>query len=111
MRKPAVHKLFGKERIPGLIDYLTGHAKLDEVLNQSNLENLEFITSGTIPPNPAEMLDSQEMRSFLIKMRDKYDLIILDSPPVIAVTDSEILTSMVDGIGRKYRNRDDGKVR
>ena len=97
LRKPAVHKLFGKERIPGLIDYLTGHAKLDEVLNQSNLENLEFITSGTIPPNPAEMLDSQEMRSFLIKMRDKYDLIILDSPPVIAVTDSEILTSMVDG--------------
>jgi tyrosine-protein kinase Etk/Wzc len=97
LRKPAVHKLFGKDRIPGLIDYLTGHAKLDQVLNQSNLENLRFITSGTIPPNPAEMLDSQEMRSFLIKMREQYDLIILDSPPVIAVTDSEILTSMVDG--------------
>jgi capsular exopolysaccharide synthesis family protein len=97
LRKPAVHKLFGRERIPGLIDYLTGNEKLDKVLNQSEIENLKFITSGTIPPNPAEMLDSQEMRAFLKKMRDDYDLIILDSPPIIAVTDSEILTSMVDG--------------
>ncbi|MGB5287301.1 MAG: polysaccharide biosynthesis tyrosine autokinase [Ignavibacteriaceae bacterium] len=97
LRKPSVHKLFGRERIPGLIDYLTGNAKLDKVLNQSDLENLNFITAGTIPPNPAEMLDSLEMRTFLKKMRDDYDLIILDSPPIIAVTDSEILTSMVDG--------------
>jgi len=97
LRKPAVHKLFNKERIPGLIDYLTGNAKLDEVLIQSEVSNLSYITSGTIPPNPAEMLDSQEMRAFLKKMRDDYDLIILDSPPIIAVTDSEILTSMVDG--------------
>ena len=97
LRKPSVHKLFGRERIPGLIDYLTGNAKLDKVLNQSELENLNFITAGTIPPNPAEMLDSLEMRTFLKKMRDDYDLIILDSPPIIAVTDSEILTSMVDG--------------
>ncbi|MCW8818306.1 MAG: polysaccharide biosynthesis tyrosine autokinase [Ignavibacteriaceae bacterium] len=97
LRKPAVHKLFGRERIPGLIDYLTGNAKLDEVLIQSEVANLSYITSGTIPPNPAEMLDSQEMRAFLKKMRDDYDLIILDSPPIIAVTDSEILTSMVDG--------------
>ncbi|MGB5529905.1 MAG: polysaccharide biosynthesis tyrosine autokinase [Ignavibacteriaceae bacterium] len=97
LRKPSVHKLFGRERIPGLIDYLTGNSKLDKVLNQSDLENLNFITAGTIPPNPAEMLDSLEMRTFLKKMRDDYDLIILDSPPIIAVTDSEILTSMVDG--------------
>jgi tyrosine-protein kinase Etk/Wzc len=97
LRKPAVHKLFNKERIPGLIDYLVGNAKLDEVLIKSSITNLSFISAGTIPPNPAEMLDSQEMRTFLKQMRDEYDLIILDSPPVIAVTDSEILTSMVDG--------------
>jgi capsular exopolysaccharide synthesis family protein len=97
LRKPAVHKLFNKERIPGLIDYLVGNAKLEEVLTKSTITNLSFISAGTIPPNPAEMLDSQEMRTFLKKMRDEYDLIILDSPPVIAVTDSEILTSMVDG--------------
>jgi len=97
LRKPSVHKLFGKDRIPGLIDYLVGSAKLDEVINKSSLSGLSYISAGTIPPNPAEMLDSQEMRSFLKQMRNNYDLIILDSPPVIAVTDSEILTSMVDG--------------
>jgi tyrosine-protein kinase Etk/Wzc len=97
LRKPSVHKLFNRERIPGLIDYLVGNANLDEILNKSDIPNLSFILSGTIPPNPAEMLDSQEMRTFLKKLRDQFDLIILDSPPVIAVTDSEILTSMVDG--------------
>jgi capsular exopolysaccharide synthesis family protein len=67
------------------------------VIVKSNLTDLSYISAGTIPPNPAEMLDSKEMRNFLKQMRDKFDLIILDSPPVIAVTDSEILTSMVDG--------------
>lgn len=97
LRKPSVHKLFDREKVPGLIDYLVGSAKLDEVLTKSIIPNLSFIPSGTIPPNPAEMLDSQEMRNFLKQLREKYDLIILDSPPIIAVTDSEILTSMVDG--------------
>jgi len=97
LRKPSVHKLFGVNRTPGLIDYLIGNAKLNEVLTVSKISNLSYISAGTIPPNPAEMLDSQEMRRFLKKMRDEYDLIILDSPPIIAVTDSEILTSMVDG--------------
>jgi tyrosine-protein kinase Etk/Wzc len=97
LRKPSVHKLFEANRTPGLIDYLIGNAKLDEVLTVSKLSNLNYITAGTIPPNPAEMLDSQEMRNFLKQMRGQYDLVILDSPPIIAVTDSEILTSMVDG--------------
>jgi capsular exopolysaccharide synthesis family protein len=97
LRKPAVHKLFNNERIPGLIDFLIGSVKLEEVIVKSNLTDLSYISAGTIPPNPAEMLDSKEMRNFLKQMRDKFDLIILDSPPVIAVTDSEILTSMVDG--------------
>ncbi|HSW53704.1 MAG TPA: polysaccharide biosynthesis tyrosine autokinase [Ignavibacteriaceae bacterium] len=97
LRKPSVHKLFNRDKVPGLIDYLVGGAKLDEVLIKSEIPNLSIILSGTIPPNPAEMLDSQEMRNFLKKLRDQFDLIIIDSPPVIAVTDSEILTSMVDG--------------
>jgi tyrosine-protein kinase Etk/Wzc len=97
LRKPSVHKLFGMNRTPGLIDYLIGSAKLKDVISSSGISNLYYLTSGTIPPNPAEMLDSQEMRTFLKQMREEYDLIILDSPPIIAVTDSEILTSMVDG--------------
>ncbi|MBT8387329.1 MAG: polysaccharide biosynthesis tyrosine autokinase, partial [Ignavibacteria bacterium] len=97
LRKPALHKIFNQERIPGLIDHLTGNATLDEVMLRSEVENLSFIPSGTIPPNPAEMLDSQEMRNFLEEMKEEYDLVILDSPPIIAVADSEILSSMVDG--------------
>ena len=97
LRKPSMHKIFGRERIPGLIDFLIGNEKLEDVLAHSEVPNLSYLTAGTIPPNPAEMLDSQEMRNFLKKIRTEYDLIVLDSPPVIAVTDSEILTSMVDG--------------
>ena len=61
------------------------------------MENLYYITCGTIPPNPAEMLESERMKKFLAEMREQYDIVILDSPPIIAVTDSEILATMVDG--------------
>ncbi len=65
LRKPAVHKIFNSPRTPGMIDYLTGNAELNEIIKESDLENLDYITAGTIPPNPAEMLDSKEMRDFL----------------------------------------------
>lgn len=97
LRKPAIHKIFNSPRTPGMIDYLTGNAELSEIILDGGLENLEYIPSGTIPPNPAEMLDSVEMKEFLSNMRDKYDLVIIDSPPIIAVADSEILSNLVDG--------------
>ena len=97
LRKPRVQELFNVKRIPGLIDYLFGHISLEEVTHKSEINNLDYITCGTIPPNPAEMLESEPMKEFLRKMREKYDVVILDSPPIIAVTDSEILATMVDG--------------
>jgi len=97
LRKPAVHKIFNAPRTPGMIDYLTGNAELNEIIKTSDLKNLDYIPCGTIPPNPAEMLDSKEMNDFLSSMRDKYELVIIDSPPIIAVADSEILSNMVDG--------------
>lgn len=97
LRKPAVHKIFNSPRTPGMIDYLTGNAELNEIIKESDLGNLDYITAGTIPPNPAEMLDSKEMKDFLSNMRTQYDLVIIDSPPIIAVADSEILSNMVDG--------------
>lgn len=97
LRKPRVHELFRHKRIPGLIDYLFGQAQLNDIIHKAEIDNLEFITCGTIPPNPAEMLESEKMRKFLSEMREKYDIVILDSPPIIAVTDSEILSTMVDG--------------
>ncbi len=97
LRKPSLHKVFNRDRVPGLIDLLTGNVDEKSIVKESDVKNLFSIPSGTIPPNPAEMLDSKEMRSFLEKLRNEYDLVILDSPPIVAVADAEILSSMVDG--------------
>jgi len=97
LRKPDVHHIFRSRRSPGLIDYLVGDVLLEEIIKPTKIDNLKFITTGTIPPNPAEMLDSNEMRELLAKFRNEYDIIIIDSPPIIAVTDAEILSGIVDG--------------
>jgi succinoglycan biosynthesis transport protein ExoP len=97
LRKPRVQEIFKIKRIPGLTDYLYGNISLEELIHKSEMDNLDYVTCGTIPPNPAEMLESEPMKEFLREMRDRYDIVILDSPPIIAVTDSEILTTVVDG--------------
>ena len=96
-RKPRIHNIFGVSKTPGLIDYLFDECKLEDIIRVSEVKNLSYITSGTIPPNPAEMLGSQQLENFLADMKKIYDLIIIDSPPVVAVTDSEILSRKVDG--------------
>ncbi len=96
LRKPRIHNVFNSNRFPGLIDYLFGKATLEEIVRESESPNLNYITSGTIPPNPAEMLESKAMKEFLETIKERYDIILIDSPPVIAVTDSEILASLVD---------------
>lgn len=97
LRKPRVHRVFDAKKEPGLIDYLVGDKSLEQVTHKSELKNLYFIASGTIPPNPAEMLASKNMDEFLAKVRDMYDYVVIDSPPIIAVTDAEILAKKVDG--------------
>ncbi len=96
LRKPRLHSVFNAKRFPGIIDYFFGHATLKEITKSTQIPNLHFITAGTIPPNPSEMLESKEMKNFLNEMRDLYDIIVLDSPPIVAVTDSEILSRRVD---------------
>jgi tyrosine-protein kinase Etk/Wzc len=96
LRKPRMHNVFNATRYPGLIDYLFGQVKFEEILRQSEINNLSYITAGTIPPNPSEMLDSEQMRSFIDSMKEKFDIVIFDSPPIVAVTDSEILAQYVD---------------
>lgn len=98
MRKPRVHKIFGDDRHPGFIDYFFGQATFDELIRKTEQNNLYYITGGTIPPNPAEILGSNKMEEFLAKLESHFDLIIIDSPPIIAVTDSEILAQEVDGV-------------
>lgn len=96
-RRPRLHQVLECEKKPGLVDHLVGDFSLEQIIHQTKIENLNFITSGTIPPNPAEMLDSIQMEKFLTDVRNRFDYIVLDSPPIVAVTDAEILARKVDG--------------
>jgi tyrosine-protein kinase Etk/Wzc len=110
LRKPRQHQIFGKDKQPGLTDYLVADVKFEKVLNSTDMNNLFLITSGTIPPNPAEMLNSVQMEEFIAKVRSEFDFVIIDSPPIIAVTDAEILARKVDGnilvVSAEYTERD-----
>ena len=97
LRKPRIHSVFDIERYPGLSDYLFSNASLEEITRKTKLENLDVITSGTIPPNPSELLGSKQMKLFIERMKTIYDFIIIDSPPFISVTDAEILFRIADG--------------
>ena len=96
LRKPRIHDLFNQQKSPGVTDYLSENATLNEIIRPSELESLNIITAGTLSPNPSELLGSKRMIDFLSDMRGKYDVIILDSATAIAVTDTEILSRLVD---------------
>lgn len=96
LRKPSVHKNFKVSNLEGLSDVLVGKVKLDDVVQKRN-DNLFIITSGKIPPNPSEMLSSKAMTDLIEILKTKYDLIILDTAPIGAVTDAQIISTKVDG--------------
>ena len=97
LRKPAVHKLFGCDNTLGVTTILTGHATLDQALQQTAHPDLRLLASGPVPPNPAEMLGSRAMRALIDELTDHADVVIFDVPPVIAVTDAALLAPAVDG--------------
>jgi len=121
MRRSTIHKIFGLEKKePGLCDVLRGTKKpeevirkftdilmgelgLDEALKVPGLDNLNILTSGSLPAMPAELLASAEMKTLLEELRAKFDLIIVDTPPVLAVADAAILSSNTDGVMLVYR--------
>ena len=96
LRKPSLHKKFRISNMAGLSDILIGRKSLVEAVNQYN-ENMHIITSGKIPPNPAEMLGSKAMERLMAELKEIYDVIILDSAPLQAVTDAQILSTKCDG--------------
>ncbi|GAA0077130.1 CpsD/CapB family tyrosine-protein kinase [Clostridium sp. CTA-5] len=96
LRKPAVHKNFKISNLIGLSEVLIGKASLEETI-QSRNENLDILPSGKLPPNPSEMLSSKAMSELLKRLKEKYDIVILDSAPLQAVTDAQILSTKVDG--------------
>lgn len=97
MRKPSLHTTFNLENSVGLSNYLTGSEALDVVINNTFVENLYFVSGGPIPPNPSGILGSFRMEEFIKEAKAKFDRIIIDAPPLIGVSDSIILSKMVDG--------------
>ena len=98
MRKPTLHKLFQKQNAYGLSEVLTGACTMAEVTTETGIENLSIVTAGRTPPNPIALIDSTRMQVLINEMKEIYDYIVIDTPPVLAVPDAVALSKFVDGI-------------
>jgi len=99
LRRPRLHAQFGIPNTKGLTTWLSGEKNLEGLIQQCDkAPNLKILTSGPVPPNPAELLGSEEMRKLLNTLSEQYAHIIIDSPPAISFTDASILSTMVDGV-------------
>jgi capsular exopolysaccharide synthesis family protein len=98
MRKPRIHEIFGISNDQGLSDLLLNGEDESSFIKKTKVPNLDLLTCGTIPANPSELLSSKRMQRLLTLLGEKYDRILMDSPPVLAVTDSILLSRLVEGI-------------
>ncbi|NOV00004.1 CpsD/CapB family tyrosine-protein kinase [Paenibacillus planticolens] len=98
LRKPTMHHTLQVSNRWGLTNLLTNQLSIPEVLQASAIKNLNIITSGPIPPNPSEILASKKMTSVLDELRQQFDIVLIDAPPAIAVTDSQIIATRSDGV-------------
>jgi capsular exopolysaccharide synthesis family protein len=99
LRRPRLHSNFNVSNARGLTNYLAGEMELDELLQPYEKQpNLKLLPSGPIPPNPAELLGSDEMRRLLVTLSERFTHIVVDSPPAISFTDASILSTIVDGV-------------
>ncbi len=97
LRRPVIHSVFGHDKEDGITNYLMDMISYENLPKQTFLENLWIITSGSLPPNPSELLASSKMHNLLERLKKDFDRILIDSPPVIAVTDAAVLSKDVDG--------------
>lgn len=99
LRRPRIHAHFGLPNSRGLTNYLAGELSLEDVMHSyERLPNLKVMSSGPVPPNPAELLGSDEMRRLLHALQTRFTHIIIDSPPTISFTDAAILSTLTDGV-------------
>jgi capsular exopolysaccharide synthesis family protein len=98
MRKPRMHKIFNKKNTIGLSSYLVGRVKFSQVIQKTHIPNLFLVPSGPIPPNPAELIDSEIMKNMLKELLDIVDFIFIDSPPLIGIVDTILLAKYSDGV-------------
>jgi capsular exopolysaccharide synthesis family protein len=127
MRRPSIHRFFGIEREPGLSDILVGHARwrdcirtvadilmgrfeMDDIMAAPGLDNLHIIEAGPIPANPSELLSTTAMGEFLRAVGAEYDIVLIDTPPVLPVTDSAIVAGQVDGVLLVYQAGKVGRI-
>lgn len=97
LRKPTVHYTFRIDNLVGISNILVGESTLSQTVQETDVDNLDVISSGPIPPNPAELLGSKRMEKLLDEVKQSYDIVIFDTPPLLAVTDAQILANEVDG--------------
>jgi protein-tyrosine kinase len=97
LRKPTVHYTFQLDNTTGLTNVLTKQTQLEKAAVTTLVDNLSVLSSGPIPPNPAELLGSKAMEDMLVVALEQYDIVIFDTPPVLAVTDAQILANRCDG--------------
>jgi protein-tyrosine kinase len=97
LRKPTTHYTFQIMNTKGLTNVLTKQIHFHEAVQETVMENLNILTSGPIPPNPSELLASNAMKQLLEEAYKLYDLVLFDSPPILAVTDAQVLANLSDG--------------
>ncbi len=98
LRRATQHRFFEFSRKPGLTNYLFDEVPLEAIIRRTPLPDLYLIPAGSSPPNPAEMVGSKKMSDFLDKIYDQYDIILIDSPPIMACVDSRVLAAKTDGM-------------
>ncbi|RJE83613.1 polysaccharide biosynthesis tyrosine autokinase [Paenibacillus sp. 1011MAR3C5] len=98
LRKPTAHHTFSISNRFGLSSVLSQQCSLEEAIQHSDVPGMDIITSGAIPPNPAEMLNSKRMTALIDELRQKYDVVLIDTPPLLAVTDAQIVSTKSDGV-------------
>lgn len=98
LRNPSIHKMFKLNNIYGLTDILAKDRAVDKCIQETELKNLYVLTAGATPPNPAEILSSEKMKNLIEDLKNIYDYIFIDTPPIGLVTDAGVLSSFIDGV-------------
>jgi capsular exopolysaccharide synthesis family protein len=99
LRKPVQHNVFGLSRGPGLSEYLIGESEdVNTIISKTKIENLSLVTAGALPPNPSELLGSDRMSRLVDSLEQEWDMVVWDSPPIVAVTDASMISAEIDAI-------------
>ena len=109
LRHPHLHSVFGLPNTPGLTSLLNDQADVTEAILETEIPGLALLPSGPCPPNPAELLTSPRLKELLVTLRERFDYILIDTPPLLAVTDPCVVAHAVDGVLLTLRNSKHGR--